>query len=545
MKTFLALIVLLIPSVASARITSLITLPAGSDGEIQVNDGVFGSSSTFTWNGSTVTAPRLSISTITFADGTILTSTASLSSGSGDIEGVTAGYGLEGGGTTGTVTLNLSSATTSYIQNTETLQSGATFYVSSGTVAGNLILRDPGNSGFGDVNGSIEFDVTDNGFDSGHVVTFSNDSVNIKPVVIRVKTDDGTEQYEWIIGENGQPFELSHKESTGSEFSYLILSDGGYTLINSSGTGNANSKNIATFAVYGSTPIGNPLAEFRGDNGASDGTGNVVETLYLQINHSSISAHIPLYVSSDVIDGDESSGTSGQVFTSNGSGSAPTWQNATVGSSTLAIATGSVTGFEGTISSPTVAVNFSSDHFKGQLTGSSTSFMELRDESVAVATNTVNDVPGDALLWVSRGGVTRLEAAVTDLVDLPDSTTYTYSITITSNTGGAGWEGKELPVMPGLYASTITISEIVAVSLPSGTTVLYQLEERPDTALNTTGTDVFTVTDSTANNTGVTTTSFNNDDLAPKSTLVLTTPSSGASSGSPTSMVIKVYWYKE
>lgn len=54
---------------------------------------------------------------------------------SATISGVTAGVGLAGGGTSGAIGLSLRSDSTNYIQNSNSLQAGATVYVSSGTFA--------------------------------------------------------------------------------------------------------------------------------------------------------------------------------------------------------------------------------------------------------------------------------------------------------------------------------------------------------------------------------------------------------------------------
>lgn len=58
--------------------------------------------------------------------------------GSGTVTSVGSGYGLTGGPITTSGSLSLISNSTDYIQNTNSLQSGSTFYVSSGTVAGAL-----------------------------------------------------------------------------------------------------------------------------------------------------------------------------------------------------------------------------------------------------------------------------------------------------------------------------------------------------------------------------------------------------------------------
>jgi len=104
--------------------------PAGSNGEIQFNKNKrFGADSDLTYS---TTTKQLSVSSgsftyigfssagvvrqIEWADGTVqVSSPPAAGVGSGDITGVTAGYGLLGGGSTGEVTLTLDENTTSYV----------------------------------------------------------------------------------------------------------------------------------------------------------------------------------------------------------------------------------------------------------------------------------------------------------------------------------------------------------------------------------------------------------------------------------------------
>lgn len=107
------------------------TLPPGSTNYIR-NTSTLQSGATFHVSSGTVSG-QFSPTTIRWPDGTVQVSSPPASSGGGDITGVTAGYGLLGGGSSGEVTLSLNANTTSYIQNTSNIQSGATFYTSSGT----------------------------------------------------------------------------------------------------------------------------------------------------------------------------------------------------------------------------------------------------------------------------------------------------------------------------------------------------------------------------------------------------------------------------
>lgn len=117
--------------------------------------------------------------------------------------------------------------------------------------------------------------------------------------------------------------------------------------------------------------------------------------------------------------------------------------------------------------------------------------------------------------------------------------TQTVTVTISS---GTGFNGLSIPVWRAPTNTAVTIVKILAESLASGTTVLYQLDSRAFGSINSAGTNTFSVAFSTANNTGVTTTSFSNASISANNSLVLTTPAAAASAGSPTAMTFTLYY---
>lgn len=122
--------------------------------------------------------------------------------------------------------------------------------------------------------------------------------------------------------------------------------------------------------------------------------------------------------------------------------------------------------------------------------------------------------------------------------------TYSFTVTITS---GTGWNGLTVPVWRAPNNMAVTLFKIMAESLPTGTTVLYQLDETVFGGTGAAGTDVFTVAFSTAHNQGVTTTAsdMTNTGIAAQSSLVFNTPANGASGGSPSAITFTVFYKKD
>ncbi len=129
MKKFLTFISLLfVFAPVYGEITSILSLPGGDHGEVQVNENFsFRGYDDFTYSSSTmkltvtshvatgfIQASTGTFRRITWADGTVQVSSPPAETG--DISGVTAGYGIVGGGTSGDVTINLANNVTSYSQ---------------------------------------------------------------------------------------------------------------------------------------------------------------------------------------------------------------------------------------------------------------------------------------------------------------------------------------------------------------------------------------------------------------------------------------------
>ena len=152
------------------------------------------------------------------------------SMGSGDITDVNAGYGITVENSAGpSPTVNLKSDTTSYIQNRNTLQSGATFYVSSGTIQGQFringnqqIIQANDDSGAGNRVFYSTFTQNSAGsyFNSFIQHAYIPDTFNRGAYVISVSTTDFNFDH---FGDSGIQLNLVPKSNQGGSVIQTIL----------------------------------------------------------------------------------------------------------------------------------------------------------------------------------------------------------------------------------------------------------------------------------------------------------------------------------
>lgn len=107
--------------------------------------------------------------------------------------------------------------------------------------------------------------------------------------------------------------------------------------------------------------------------------------------------------------------------------------------------------------------------------------------------------------------------------------THTYTISFSS---GTGWDNLAFPVFVAPEGMAITITKVTAETMPAVSTVTFSLQERAFGSMNSAGSDVFSVTYSTANGAGKTITGFANSGIAAGANVMFVT-GTNASAGSP------------
>ena len=150
---------------------------------------------------------------------------------------------------------------------------------------------------------------------------------------------------------------------------------------------------------------------------------------------------------------------------------------------------------------------------------------------------------------IAAGTITGANVDTSSFTMLGSSVTYgevkevedSFTVTITS---GTGWDNQAFVIGRAPRDRSFTILEVYAETLPAGTSVQYQLEERAAGSVNSAGTAVFTVTNSTANGTGVSETSFANAGIAARAALVLDTDSAAAT-GAAEQITVTVYYRRD
>lgn len=148
-------------------------------------------------------------------------------------------------------------------------------------------------------------------------------------------------------------------------------------------------------------------------------------------------------------------------------------------------------------------------------------------------TNPTVDTTGD-VAWDTTSG--QLLVYNGQSVAVVAKSTQCFNVNVSS---GLGYNGLNEPIWSAPMQAGVTITSITARSLPTGTTVLFQLDETMQ-SFDTAGTDVFSVAFSSAIYQGNTTVGFANSSIAAGASLILNCPAAGAAAGSPRTLYLNI-----
>ncbi len=200
------------------------------------------------------------------------------------------------------------------IMNQQTLQSGATFYVSSGTIAQRLIIRSAPSTGFGSTSSYLNFSLRNNTVSSAPDLTFhqeDGDSFNLK-----VEDSGAADSSLFTLNPNQLSFTANGEVNPGFDRSL------GFTMVNSTGsTTTTAAGSLSSLAVYEtkSMPISRDILKVAIDN------EDFSETPLFEITKTTITAREPLSVVGATVsingiqyNWPNTDGTGGQFLTTNG-----------------------------------------------------------------------------------------------------------------------------------------------------------------------------------------------------------------------------------
>lgn len=157
------------------------------------------------------------------------------------------------------------------------------------------------------------------------------------------------------------------------------------------------------------------------------------------------------------------------------------------------------------------------------------------------------DLFGTGKVSLSTDVVGSLQPAnmVSTVAYTTDDSTFSMVMYITTNSANASWNSLTIPGPVFDFVNNSTITQVLAETMPSGSTVTFALESRNFKALNTTGTNLFNVTYSTANDNGVFISSFTTPPvLQAQGGLVFVTPAAGAAAGNPRYLRLTIFYKK-
>lgn len=152
------------------------------------------------------------------------------------------------------------------------------------------------------------------------------------------------------------------------------------------------------------------------------------------------------------------------------------------------------------------------------------------------------DATGEIAFDTTDGTLVAYDGVTANVVGF---STHCFSVNISS---GLGYASLNEPIWTAPVDMAVTLTQIKATSLGSGTTVLFQLDEAAS-AFDSAGTNVFSVSYATANYTTETypntAASLSNASIAAGSSLVFNCPSDGSATGSPRSVFLTICYKRD